>query len=368
MRNSLTVILTVAFVLAVESCDLKRARTASADDLVESADPAPRGPQELAVVGFYNVENLFDTDDDSTNAGDDEFLPTSAKGWTPDKYLEKLGHTADAISDIGSEAAAGGPAMLGLAEVENERVLRDLIAQPALARSGYEAIHYDSPDYRGIDVAFLYRPEYFEPVFSLPLRVALGTSDDGSERTTRDVLYVKGLLLGDTLHYFVNHWPSRGGGEVASRPGRVAAASVVRAAVDSIRGRSPRADIIIVGDLNDDPIDASVTATLRAADRRGKAAGSGLYNPTVALFRRGEGTLGYRGAWNLFDQIIVSQGLAEYSSDWTLREVRILRKAYLLQSTGRSAGFPFRTFVGEEYIGGYSDHLPSYGILTRPKA
>ncbi len=311
---------------------------------------------------------MFDVDDDPKNTGDEEFLPGSKKRWTAQRYQEKLAHTAEVVLDMGSEVIPGGPALLGFAEVENALVLRDLIAQAPLTPSGYDVIHFDSPDSRGIDVALIYRRDQFEPLYSRPLRVSLGRSDDGSDQTTRDVLYVKGLLLGDTLHYFVNHWPSRRGGEMASRPGRAAAASVVRTAVDSIRRVVRLADIVIVGDLNDDPTDASVSTTLRAVDRRGNAGQTGLYNPMVALFRRGEGTLGYRDSWNLFDQVIVSEGLAIYGTDWSLRDVRILRKGYLLQPAGRYKGYPLRTFLGDEYIGGYSDHLPTYGILTRPKA
>ncbi len=350
------------------ACGSKTSRSAGVTELGEHADPAPRGPQELAVVGFYNVENLFDVDDDPANPGDDEFLPHSPKRWTAKRYQEKLMHTAAAVLDIGSEAVPGGPALLGVAEIENARVLRDLISQPQLLPGGYDLVHYDSPDPRGIDVGLIYRRAFFEPVYSKPLHVSLGTRDDGTERTTRDVLYVKGLLLGDTLHFFVNHWPSRRGGEAVSRPGRAAAAAVVRAAVDSIRGVVAMADIVIVGDLNDDPTDASVATTLRAVDRRGNAGQTGLYNPMAAMFRRGEGTLGYRDSWNLFDQVIVSEGLAAYGEDWSLRDARVLRKGYLLQAAGRYKGYPLRTFVGDDYAGGYSDHLPAYGILTRPKA
>ena len=334
-----------------------------------TADTPALADEELAVVGFYNVENLFDVDDDPDNRGDDEFLPTAAKAWTAKRYQAKLARLAGVVRDIGAEAAAGGPAILGVAEVENARVLHDLVAQPALAGSRYAVIHFESPDSRGIDVGLIYREALFTPLSSRPLRVRLPSdaADTTRERTTRDVLFVRGLLGGDTVSVFVNHWPSRRGGEAASRPGRAAAAAVVRQAVDSLQARQPNEDILIVGDLNDDPTDASLTKTLRAVDRRADAGQTGLYNPMVALFRRGEGSLGYRDSWNLFDQIVVSSGLARASDDWSLRDARVYRRGELLQPAGRYKGYPLRTFAGDSYIGGYSDHLPAYAVLTRPR-
>ena len=366
MPSSLPISIVLTILCFCIACDQKSGGVVSAGGKT-STDGAPV-PQELAIVGFYNVENLFDTIDDPDNSGDDEFLPNAAKRWTAQRYEGKLARLASAIAEMGSTSVIGGPALLGLAEVENERVLRDLITQPALAKSRYDIIHYDSPDRRGIDVGLVYRTELFQPLHSAPLRVSLGMDEDSRERITRDVLYVKGLLLGDTLHVLINHWPSRRGGEEASRPDRAVAASVVRAAVDSIRERNAAAGVILLGDFNDDPTDASLTVTLRAAETRGDAALSGLYNPMVSTFRRGEGTLVYRNNWNLFDQVIVSAGLVENGPDWTLADTRIVRAPYLLQSGGRYDGYPSRTFVGDRYLGGYSDHLPVYAILSRPKA
>ena len=356
------VLLAVAIAVALTAVSSCTPRGADRAATAELDGPA----QELATVGFYNLENLFDVDDDPDNRGDEEWLPDAEKRWTPQRYQEKLARLAGVIAELGGEARPGGPALLGVCEVENARVLYDLIDQPPLANSGYEVVHFQSPDYRGIDCALLYRKDDYTVAAARPLRVDLGTRDDGSARTTRDVLEVRGALRGDSLHVFVNHWPSRRGGEARSRPGREAAARVVRAAVDEMRVADPDVDIAIVGDFNDDPVSPSIATTLRAGARRGEAGQTGLYNPMVSLYRRGEGSLGYRDSWNLFDQIIVSEGLARAGEDWSLRNARVFRDADLLQRSGRFRGYPLRTYVGDDYRAGYSDHLPVYAVLQRP--
>ena len=331
-----------------------------------TATPRSVGPHELAVLGFYNVENLFDPADDPDNPGDDEFLPAAAKRWDSLRYAGKLELLARVIAGLGGEGE--GPALLGLAEVENARVLRDLAAEPALADGDYGLVHYDSPDYRGIDVALLYRRGDFRVLTSRPIAVTLPPREGSTRvRTTRDVLYVAGLLRGDTLHLLVNHWPSRGGGEERSRPDRARVARVVRGVVDSLRAADPAADVAVLGDLNDDPTDASVAEVLGASGERALASDVLLYNPFVEPFRRGEGSLGYRRQWNLFDQIVVSAGLTAPGGDWSVREAAVFAPAYLLQDTGRYRGFPERTYIGDAYRGGASDHLPVYVVLERPR-
>jgi len=323
---------------------------------------------EKLTIGFYNLENLFDTDDDRTKSGDDEWLPTASKRWTAKRYQEKLGRLAYVISEIGKEVLPGGPVLLGVCEVENEKVLLDLVAQPALANSNYGVIHFESPDRRGIDNALLYRKDFFTPTASKAVSLTtLGKRDDGTQRTTRAVVYAQGRLLGDTINFLVNHWPSRYGGEARSRPGREAAALLNRRIIDSLRSTNRMADVVLVGDLNDDPKSPSLTKSLRAVGRRADAGQTGVYNPMVSLFNQGEGSLGYRDSWNLFDQIIVSEGMAKASDDWMLRNVRVFRKNYMLETGGRYKGYPLRTYVGDNYKDGYSDHLPVYAVLTRPK-
>ena len=325
---------------------------------------------ERTSVAFYNLENLFDTDDDPSNAGDDEYLPQAQRSWTVERYLDKLTNLSSVIAHLGGEADPSGPALLGVCEVENQKVLDDLARQPVLAAANYQVVHRESPDYRGIDCALLYRPEFFQVLQVRQLETALPLSDEGEVRTTRDVLYVKGLLQTDTVHVFVNHWPSRRGGEARSRPGRLAAARTNRVVIDSILSGHAQAQVIVMGDLNDDPINESVRSGLRSVERRDLSTTDELYNPMVSLYRQGEGTLGYRDRWNLFDQILVSPGLAhpDAPTEWTLQHVRVLRRPEMLQREGRYRGYPFRTYVGPDYLGGYSDHLPVYAILARSDA
>ena len=357
----------VALVAAlVSACD----RGAGVSGLaVPSVPVGPlRAETDVGVsIAFYNVENLFDPRDDLDNDGDDEFLPEATKRWTTARYGAKLSLLARVIDSMGAVSGAGAPALVGLAEVENAGVLADLTAALEAGGLDYDYVHFDSPDYRGIDNALLYRPGAFAPLAQRAVEVSLPPREGRTRRrTTRDILYVKGLLRGDTIHYLVNHWPSRGGGEEASRPGRFYVAEVVRGLVDSIRGVNPAADVIIGGDLNDDPEDASVVRVLGAAGRRDLVTGGLLYNPFVALQRRGEGSLGYRREWNLFDQLLFSEGLARHGGDWSVRNVQVFAPAYLLQDAGAYAGFPARTYVGDDYRGGASDHLPVYAVLQRP--
>ena len=218
-----------------------------------------------------------------------------------------------------------------------------------------------------MDVGLLYNPKYFSPEASDKLFVQLpGGSKDSY--FTRDVLWVKGKLDGETIHVYVNHWPSRVGGEQRSAPAREAAARVCRNHIDSIRGLDPDAKIVIMGDLNDDPINASVTEVLNAKSKERDVRRGGLFNPWTDLYRKGFGTLAYQDAWGLFDQIIISypwlnkeqQGLFFYQQ-------HIFNKEYLVENKGRYKGYPMRTWDGNTYRGGYSDHFPTYLVMLKVK-
>ena len=358
-------LLGVCIAAAIVGCDRNSGVSGPTVEPEEPELPPPPSDQR-ATVAFYNVENLFDASDDPDNEGDDEFLPTAAKRWTAERYEEKLTLLTRVLTDLGTEAGTGYPAIVGLAEVENRGVVADLAGALSDAGADYDFVHYESPDFRGIDNALLFRPDEFAPLYTRAVNVSLPPREGSTRRrTTRDILYVKGLLRGDTLHYLVNHWPSRGGGETASRPGRIYVAEIVRALVDSITAVTPAADVVVAGDLNDDPDDESVARVLGSAPRRDLASAELLYNPYVALHLRGEGTLGYQRAWNLFDQLIFTVGMADHGADWSVREAQIFAPGYLLQSSGSYAGFPDRTYVGDDYRGGASDHLPVYAVLQR---
>ncbi len=321
-------------------------------------------PQEAAVIGFYNLENLFDTLD-APDVRDEEFTPGGGRGWNSARYAEKQAHMARVIADIGTDFSPAGAVLLGVSEVENRKVLEDLVAQPAIAERHYQIIHFDSPDERGIDVALLYQPRYFQPLYSKVYPLYLKRRD-GSTDYTRDLLVVGGLLLGDTVHVLVNHWPSRSGGEQASRHKRIKAAQQVKQVVDSLCAAQPTARILIMGDLNDDPTSPSVRDVLHPVAKKRLATGCTLYNPMFDLYRRGFGTLAWRDTWNLFDQIIVTGNLVHPPDDgFRFHSAHIFKKRYLVQQSGRYKGYPFRTFAGGAYLGGYSDHFPVFVVLVR---
>lgn len=319
---------------------------------------------KVGLIGFYNLENLFDTIDDP-NKNDNEFLPEGVNRYTGKVYLDKLSKLEEVVSQIGTDISPDGLSIIGCAEVENTEVLQDLSNQPRLKARQYKVVHYNSPDDRSVDVALLYNPKYFNPTHSEPLFVDL-KNDDGTPRYTRDVLYVSGMYNGEKLHIFVNHWPSRRGGEEASAPGRAKAAGVVRQKTDSINKIDPQAKIIIMGDLNDDPTSPSVTEVLGSVGDMRDVKEKGLYNPWVSYYQEGIGTLAYNDSWNLFDQIIISQPwLEKKQNGFFFKEARIFKKEFMIQKTGRYKGYPMRTYDFNRYVGGYSDHFPTYLVLLK---
>jgi len=319
---------------------------------------------KVACVGFYNLENLFDPTDDPA-IDDSEFLPTGTKLYTETVYKDKLSNLSDVISQLAKEETPDGVALLGVAEVENERVLDDLVAMPKLKDRHYKIVHYDSPDLRGIDVGLLYNPVYFKVIESGPLNVPL-KNPNGTPYATRDVLWVYGLFNGEPVHVFVNHWPSRRGGEEASAPNRALAAGVAKAKIDSINKAYPNAKIILMGDLNDDPLSPSVTDVLKASNDIPKLKPGQLYNPWTDNYKKGIGTLAYNDAWNLFDQIVITTPfLKKEQKGFFFQKAVIFNKPYLLQKSGKYKGYPFRTYDFDNYMSGYSDHLPVYLVFLK---
>jgi predicted extracellular nuclease len=311
-----------------------------------------RGKQGLR-IGFYNLENLFNTVNDSM-VRDEEFTPDGMKNWNDYRYYQKSNQMAQAIFAMGGWEF---PAVVGLCELENVGVIEDLVQRDVIKNANYEIVHYESIDRRGIDVALIYRPSKFEVLYSKPYRIKLD-GDPGFR--TRDVLYVKGVALStDTLHLFVNHWPSRYGGQLESEPKRMAAAQTVRAVVDSIYQTQPEAHVIIMGDLNDHPENKSISEVLRA----GKY---GLEENDLINLMTGEmnyaGSHRYRGEWSFLDHIIVSPALLD---DTGIRVVNgrawVTDSPLLLTDDNRYPGkMPFRTYGGPTFLGGFSDHLPIF--------
>ncbi len=322
---------------------------------------------KVACIGFYNLENLFDTVDD-TLINDEEFLPEGLRKWTPDVYEEKKRNLARVISELGTELTPDGVAILGVAEIENRFVLEDLVKQPAIASRNYQVVHHDSPDRRGIDVGLLYQPKYFTVTGSraIPLLIY---SDDGERIYTRDILHVAGLLDGEPLHVLVNHWPSRRGGEAATQPFRNAGALICKNVKDSLLQIDPNAKVIVMGDLNDDPTSPSVKKVLAAKGKKPDVKDGDFFNPMFDYFKKGIGTLAYRDAWSLFDQIILSEGLVdEDQAGFRFYKAQVYNENYLIQKTGQFKGYPYRTFDFDNYIAGYSDHFPVFVYLLKPFA
>ncbi len=311
-------------------------------------------------IAFYNQENLYDTIDDP-KTDDAEFTPTGSAGWTWERYQTKLAHMSTVISQIGDEFMKGGPTLIGLSEIENRGVMEDLIHTEALKNSGYGIAHFDSPDRRGVDVGLLYKMKDFILVNAVAVPLVI-PGQPGFR--TRDQLVVTGLVDKDTLTVVVNHWPSRGNAE----PYRLAAAGLTHKIADSLYARNRNAEILIMGDLNDDPVDPSVATILGAEGKESKVKAKGLFNPMWQMFKDGLGSLAYKDSWNLFDQIIVSEPLIRNGqTSWHLYKTRIFKKQFMIQQSGQYAGYPFRTFAAGAYAGGYSDHLPVFVILVKQK-
>lgn len=318
---------------------------------------------EVVAIGFYNLENLFDTVQD-LEINDEDFLPDGKLRYNSYIYKDKLSNLSNIISQIATDITSDGVAILGVCEIENKSVLIDLVKQEKIKSRNYQIVHYDSPDERGIDVGLLYNPKYFKVLESQNLFVQL-PERDGEPNFTRDILWVKGELLGEIVHLFVNHWPSRRGGEAKSSPLREMAATVAKKKIDEILASDINAKIILMGDLNDDPVNKSVKKVIGAKGNKEDISAGQFYNPWIKMYKSGIGTLAYRDAWNLFDQIIISSSLINNKEGFYFYKAKIFKKPFMFNSEGKYKGYPKRTFSFGKYIGGYSDHLPTYIYLVR---
>jgi hypothetical protein len=320
----------------------------------------------IHTVAFYNLENLFDTINDPTINDEASPIMEASEALRAEIYKKKLDNMANVVADIGSDISNNSPAVIGVCEIENRQVLYDLINHPALLNKDYGVVHFDSPDRRGIDVALLYQKRLFRPINTSSHELVIFDSESRERRYTRDQLLVSGELDGDLIHLIVNHWPSRGGGEARSRPGRIAAAKLNKHLADSLFAIDPYAKIITMGDFNDNPTDYSFKKTLKTVADRDKVGLKELYNPYENMYKSGLGTTGYRDIWSLFDQIVISQSLTDrdYTS-YRFYQAGIHNKAYLTNKRGRWKGYPWRSFSDGGFSGGYSDHFPVYIYLIK---
>jgi len=317
---------------------------------------------KVACVGFYNLENLFDIyDDPKTN--DAEYLPDGANLWDSTKYANKLNNMSTVIADLGKDVSPDGCAMIGVCEIENRGVLEDLVAMPQIKDRKYQIVHYDSPDVRGVDVGFLYQEKYFKLKNSASYHL---TFANDPTYFTRDQLIVTGEMDGEDVSVIVGHWPSRRGGQQKSEPRRIEAAQLARRIIDSLLTANPSAKIILMGDLNDDPVNKSVSDYIRAKGQISKVKTGDMYNTMYGHYKNGNGTLAWNDAWNLFDQIIVSESFVSTdASTYVFHSAHVYNKDYIKQKEGNYAGYPKRTHAGGVYLNGYSDHFPTYIVIKK---
>lgn len=314
-------------------------------------------PENGWTFAFYNVENLFDTINDP-RINDEEFLPDSKVNWNTKRYQHKLSQTSKVIAAMDTFSF---PHLLGLCEIENKKVLEDLVSHANIKKAGYNIIHFEGSDDRGIETAMIYMPSFFKPVAQRPVKVF----NNETKAAYRDILYVKGFVAtSDTLHVFVNHWTSRYGGREQTENARQFTGAVLKTVSDSILKAQPNSNIVILGDFNDNPTDASLAEHLCALDPENDIESGKLYNLSLQEFSAGKGTLFYDG-WDMFDQVIVSGNLIEPGSGKViLHGTEIVKKDWMLFKGSNGVARPNRTMSGGRYFGGYSDHLP---VLVRLK-
>lgn len=322
-----------------------QAQFADADYNVES----PINEERLRIV-FYNAENLFDTDDDPSHI-DEAFTPDGLRNWTYWKYRKKLNNLARVLIHTGGWEL---PAIICMAEIENRRVLEDLLKYSPLLGSGYEIVHFDSEDRRGIDVALLYRPDKIPLRFAKALRIRF---PENPGKRSRDILHCRFLLQDSIpLHLFVNHWPSKFGGEQATIPFRLEAAHTLSTSIKSISLKEKNARILCCGDFNDGPADESLEYLNNLKEPV-------LVNLMSELAKRDEGTHKFAGFWSIIDQFIVSENLRypKHSCRIQCSDAVIFKAPYLFEEEVNQTGHrPFRSFAGTFFQAGYSDHLPVY--------
>ncbi len=322
--------------------------------MIEKGNNADKIQAEKVTIGFYNLENFFDTKDEK-GKDDEEFTPNSDKNWNLKRYQIKVNHIGEAISKMGKNRL---PLLVGLAEVENKAVLNDLVESEKIGKV-LDYVHFESDDRRGIDVALLYQKDRFFPLVEKPIKVEVFGEPHFA---TRDILYVKGKLKNDEkLHLFVNHWPSRREGALKTQHRRLAAAHAVRKEVKEILTRNRNAKIIIMGDFNDLPVNSSVSKILKGKKYRSVKFDE-FFNLAYLPYSKKRGTHHSREGWSMFDQILISKALTAekglVTEDVTCTIVE--DKSIMFYDKRYEMYRPNRTYRGDKYHGGYSDHLPIY--------
>ena len=326
------------------------------------------------VIGFYNLENLFDIYDDPAK-NDNEFLPDGANQWTQTKYEKKLANMAHVIKAM-AEDNGRYHTILGVSEIENRMVLEDLVAQDEIADANYQIVHYDGPDRRGVDVALLYKPEQFDFIESESIPFTFEGSDidfsdiDTDWFRTRDILMVHGTIAGEHFAFYVMHLPSRVGGKggnLRSRGAEIAYRHGLR-----MMEKYPGIKIVAMGDMNDDPFDESIRDYYHGREKLEEVGEEDFFNPFYKMVKDGLGSLCYQGQWSIYDQIIVNHELV-FAPEGTLKLMpinkgyygRVFKKRFMETKSGQYKGYPLRTFSNGAFISGYSDHYPTYIVISK---
>lgn len=320
-------------------------------------------------VLFYNVENLFDTIQDPT-IYDTEFIPSGVKQWNSAKYNKKLDNLEKLFYSVAQNNKAY-PTIIGVSEVENRNVLEDIASLEKLLPANYQICHYDGPDARGVDVAFFYRPDQFQYEGSKSIKANIPGARENFR--TRDLLTMWGKIDGEDFLFLVSHWPSRRGGQSASAFLREGLAAQIKGICDEARRQNPNIKVVVMGDFNDDPGDKSVSECLGAKLKKNKLKEGDMFNPFWQMHKDGYGTLVYNDLWNLFDNIVVSDNVANAPAGtlelWKPKKAEyygnIFKPEFLFQKEGQYKGYPLRTYVGNNFQGGWSDHLPVYIYLVK---
>lgn len=317
-------------------------------------EKSPRLPHTFTIA-FYNTENLFDIYNDRSKH-DRDYLPNSERRWIKKRYQNKLNKIGLAISKIGLAETGNLPSIIGLAEVENGKVIRDLLDTTHLKNSPYDYVHFNSKDERGMDVAFIYNTTKFTVTHSEIYAIQFERPEGGDD-FTRDILLVTGMLQGETISVLVNHWSSRREGTQLSEVKRLQASEKVSEIIKDIQTKQADAKIIIMGDFNDDPHCKSITQLIE---------NNNLFNPMNTLRSYNRGSLVHHRKWHLFDQIMFTMPFFESRANHLeFESANIFDADFLKEYKGRYKGTPFRTYAGEKHKGGYSDHFPVYMMLKK---
>ena len=333
--------------------------------------------QKSHVIGFYNLENLFDTYHDE-GKNDYEYLPDGANQWTDVKYQKKLHNMAEVIRAMKDENKVYHT-ILGVSEIENRNVLEDLVSQPEIADANYQIVHYDGPDRRGVDVGLLYRPDQFTLLESrsIPFTFDSETIDFGMTQEdkdyfrTRDVLEVRGTIDGEMFAFYVTHLPSRIGGKSGGLRSR--GAEIIYENAMKLMQEYPGIKIAVMGDMNDNPTDISMVTYLHGMEKVEEVGEEDFFDPFLSMIKAGYGSLAYQGAWCIFDIIMVNSNLVNpQRGTFGIKPIvkkkfygRIFQRPFMTQQEGQYKGQPKRTSSNGAFINGYSDHYPTYIVISK---